>query len=50
MMRTALELFADPLIRQRIIARITACIAEYTELVDGRLSTVIVADGSVNSE
>jgi hypothetical protein len=40
MLRTALDLFGDPPAQARIFARITSCIAEYTELIEGSLSTV----------
>jgi hypothetical protein len=38
MLRTALEFIHDPADRDRIFARINACIAEYTHLLDERLS------------
>jgi hypothetical protein len=44
MLRIALEFLSEPPDRNRIYARITVCIEEYTQLVDGRLSTIIPAD------
>jgi hypothetical protein len=45
MLRTALELMSDPADRGRILVRVSACVAEYTQLIDGRLSATISAYG-----
>jgi hypothetical protein len=44
MLRTALELMKSPTDRNRIFARVSMCVAEYTQLVDERLSTVVLTD------
>jgi hypothetical protein len=44
MLRTALEFTAEPAARNRIFARVNACVMEYTQLVEARLSAVVPAD------
>ena len=39
MLKIALEFFHEPPAREQISTRISACIAEYGQLVDGRAAT-----------
>jgi hypothetical protein len=41
MLGTALEFLRDPTDQKRILARESACIAEYVRLVDARMSTTM---------
>jgi hypothetical protein len=44
MLQAALEFMSDPTDRYRILSRASACVAEYTQLVDARLSTILSVD------
>jgi hypothetical protein len=44
LLRTALEFASDSTARDRVFARINACVTEYTQLVEERLVAVIPAD------
>jgi hypothetical protein len=44
MLNTALELIHDPPARERIFARINACITQYTQLVDGYVGIVLSSE------
>jgi hypothetical protein len=44
MLRTALEFLHDPADRNRILRRASACVAEYTQLLDARLSAILSVD------
>jgi hypothetical protein len=50
MLKTALELFDDSPAQVHILTRVLTCIAEYTQLVDGRLSAVIEAETAPGSD